>query len=293
MPGQVVVARTFTREVRFHCPDLAVADALRYLSAQPRMPGWPTQPLDLHIVSIGRGYYDFSQGPEGSPGTKSYMSYRADDIVSGILLDETSGDLVIAAASLLVNDRRFLVLADDYYVRLLFIMNCLSEKVRVETDGFVALRDEISLPIPRTLRIERRLAQLFPKLLSQVMSSPHLVDWEGNIIHALDPSAGGPEWIISPGRVDVLLFLEPNEGGTASTARLSAIETFERLMRGIFSHGRGRKASSFSKLHRLSREAACWKMRVGAPGGAFWHLERISNQITDWNRNKITMSMAT
>jgi hypothetical protein len=281
VPDQVVVARTFTRQVHFHCPDLAVADTLAYLSAQPRMPGWPADPVDLQIVSIGGGYYDFSQGLEGSPGTTSHIIYRADKILSGLLLEEISGDLLIAAASVVVNDRRFLVLVDDSFERSVFVMHCLSENARVETDGFVALRDEIALPVPKRLRIERRTAELFPKFMGQVSSSPYLVDWEGKIIHALDPSAGGFEWIISPGRVDVVLFLEPNEGGTTSAARLTANESFERLLK-IPILWQTRRASSISKLHRLSRSAECWKMRVGAPDRNFWHLERISEQITKY-----------
>jgi hypothetical protein len=241
------------------------------------MPGWPANPLDLHIVSIGQGYYDFSQGLEGSPGTENHVLSRAEKILSGVLLDEISDDLVIAAASLVVNNRRFLILADDPYARLLFVLQCLSENAWVESDRFVAFRDEIALPIPQRLRIERRRAELFPKLIGRVLSSPCRVDWDGNIIHALEPSVEGHEWTISPGRVDVLLFLEPNDGGRTSTARLSTNETFERLLRGSISW-QGQKASLLSKLHGLSRGGQSWTMRLGAPDRTFWHVERISTR---------------
>jgi len=271
-----VVACTFEREVQFICPDAIVANALAPLSARPGMLSPTIEGIQLQIVSAGTGFYDFNGGDLGrSPGTTTHIFSKAQRYIDRLLLSEASPNPALIAGSMVLADRRFVILADDHFDRLAFMMYCLSMGAKVEGAGLVSIHEETVMSFPKRLYVESSTAQLFPQLMKRVLASPHFLDWHGRVIHAIDPGAASDSGELCRGRANAIIFLEPNGGGSTSAGRLPPDEGLGRVIKNAI-RVQPLNGVSFAKLHRLTRAAACWKLRLGNFNRSLWHLERIA-----------------
>jgi hypothetical protein len=274
----VIVARSLDREVRFHCPDNVTTEALAYVAAAPRMSPPIRDPIDVAVSQVEDGYYDFDRPQVSNPGTAGHMVERAHRILRDVFVEETRTDPVIHGGSLLVDGRRFVVIAGKGTGKTTFLLKCLSSGVPVEADEHVVVRQDHLLARPRTMRIKASSLDLMPELGERILASPAVKDWAGNAIYSFAPRTDAVDWQIAPGRASFLVFLEPNHGGLTSAARLGREEAFERLLKSIYLPPRGR-GPALARVHCLAGETKCYKMRIGELSRALWHLKQLARAV--------------
>jgi hypothetical protein len=101
-----------------------------------------------------------------------------------------------------------------------------------------------------------------PQLAEAVLASPALPDPLGTLVYAVDPAIAGRPWRIRPGQADHLVFQEPNHDGGSALAPLAPDAAFERLASDCLLPSTQRIAA-LTRLHRLVREALCWRLALG------------------------------
>lgn len=275
MSGQVVTARSIASLIHFHCADDVLANRLSYIAADPDIHGQDATPVDIRSVRLHDEFYDFSPPHDGLPGTCEHMLNRAHQILRDAMLAETAGEPIAHAASIVVNDRRFMVMADKGSGKTTLSLRCLAEGFAVEGDEHVVIRQNDVLARPRTLRIKPGSLAHVPEFEQHIRTCPAIADWDGNLIYSVAPQTAQTDWTIKPGPADVLLFLTPNHGGLTSTNPLSANQAFERLMKTVFLPETG-KPAALARLHNLTRTAQRFEMRLGCLKAATWHLRQLS-----------------
>jgi hypothetical protein len=277
VPGDVIVARTLDRELRFHCPDDATARALAYVAAAPRMPPPGAPPLDVEIVPAAGRFYDFAPPQPSAPGTPAHLVERAHQLLRDVLVEETAADPIIHGGSLVTGGRRILVIADKGVGKTTFMLHALADGIAVETDEHVVVRSGDLLARPRSLHVKASSVPLAPaELQPAILASPTIRDWYGNPIHSFVPETAGRPWRIAPGQADHLIFMEANHGGLTGLGRLGREAAFQRLLDNVFLPPAAARGGALARLHRLVAETPCWAMRVGGLSRALWHLRQLA-----------------
>jgi hypothetical protein len=272
---RVIVARSLASTIRFHCPDDASAAALAFVAAQPEMPGTPAGIMDVPIVALGGGFYDFGEPFLSRPGTARYLVDRAHLLLSQRMVDEAPGAPLIHAGSLLVSSRRFLVVAAKGSGKTTLLLHCLSRGMNVESDEHVVVGDGSVTARPRTMRVKASSVDLITELSSEIRASPHVSDWNNNLIYSFTPETGTLRWRIAPGQADVMVFLVPNHGGLTSVKRLDDSVAFARLLDSAYLPHTA-KGPALARLYQLTRRAARWQLTIGGLEGALWHLQQLA-----------------
>jgi hypothetical protein len=275
LSGKVVTARSITSIIHFHCADDILAERLSFIAAEPHMPEQEATQVNIGSVILSDDYYDFTPPHDGFPGTCEHMLNRAHQILRDAMLVESSRAPIAHAASVVVNDRRFLIMADKGSGKTTLCLRCLAEGFAVEGDEHVIIGQKDVLARPRTLRIKQGSLAHAPELEERIRNCPAIADWDGNLIYSIAPQTHDSSWTIKPGPADVLLFLTPNHGGLTSTKLLSPTQAFERLMKTVFLPETG-KSAALACLHNLTRTAESLEMRLGCLKTAAWHLRQLS-----------------
>lgn len=252
-----------------------LAERLAFLAAAPNMPNQAVGSIDIESAILADGYYDFAPPHDGLPGTCEHMLNRGHQILKDTMLAETSGAPIAHAASIVVDDCRFLIMADKGSGKTTLSLRCLAEGFTVEGDEHVVIGQIDVLARPRTLRIKQGSLAHVPELEEHIRSCPAIIDWDGNPIYSVTPQTPETRWTIKQGPADVLLFLTPNHGGLTATRPLSPNQAFERLTRSVFLPETG-KPAALARLHNLTRAAKCLEMRLGCLKTAIWHLRQLS-----------------
>ncbi len=275
MPGKVVTARSITSIVHFHCIDEALAKRLAFIAAAPNMPGQVAASVDIKSTILVEGYYDFAPPHDGFPGTCEHMLNRGHQILRDAMLAESAGAPIAHAASVVVNDRRFMIMAEKGSGKTTLSLRCLAEGFAVEGDEHVVIGRNDVVARPRTLRIKQGSLAHVPELEKRIRHCPAITDWDGNPIYSVAPQTSETSWTINQGPADVLLFLTPNHGGLTATRPLSPNHAFEKLTESVFLPETG-KPEALARMHNLTRTAESLEMRLGCLKTATWHLRQLS-----------------
>lgn len=278
MPGRVIVARSLRSELRFHCPDDEAARHLAYVEATPDMPDLDLRPIEVRIARAGGVYYDFAPPFPSSPGTVGHMVERAHRLLRDQLALETEGAAILHGASLIVDERRCLVLAEKGSGKTTLVLEALRRGLSVETDEHIAVFPDHVLARPRTLRIKAGSLEFAEDLRDRITSSPMIRDWSGSEIYSFAPRTDSVHWRIRPGPADALVVLTPNHKGLTSVDRMGWQQAFSALLDNSFLPENGRGAA-LARLQRLAATIPCWHMRIGDLARAIWHLRQIANRV--------------
>ena len=270
----MIIARSLLSEVRFHCPDETSARQLAYIGADPEMPGTRLDSLEVNILDLGGGFYDFGPPHPTGPGTARHMVERAHMYLRDRLGAEAVGAALLHGASLIIEGRRCLVVAEKGSGKTTLMLVALQQGLAIEADEHVAVFPDHVLARPRTLRIKAGSLAFAAEFRERILSSPAIHDWNGNAIYSFAPRTDRVDWRIRPGPADAVVVLEPNHAGLTCVDRMSREQAFSRLLTHAFLPSSGR-APALGNLHRLASAAQCWKLRLGNPDRAIWHLRQI------------------
>lgn len=273
MPGGIVSAHSINSTVHFHCLDERLAKRFEFLAAEPDLHELPETIVDVHTCVAHKGFYDFAPPYDGHPGTSHHLLHRAHQILRHLMVAETPGCPIIHGASIVVDGKRILLMAGKGVGKTTLSLKCLAAGLTVEGDEHVVVRDRDLVARPRTLRVKQGSIAVLPELAPQIVGSPHIADWNGDLIYSVVPRLAGQKWAIRPGRADALVFLTANHGGISSIKPLTANEAFERLIKTTYLPDVYR-AAAFGRLRILVAGAQCTEMRLGCLETAVWHLRQ-------------------
>jgi hypothetical protein len=271
----VIVAKSLPSTVRFHCPDDASATALAFVAAEPDMPGLPPRHIDVPIVALGNGFYDFGAPFPSQPGTARYLVERSQTLLNQRLAEEMPACPLIHAGSLLVDGRRFVLVAAKEVGKTTLLLHCLNQGMSVEGDEHVVVGEGGVIARPRTMRVRAGSLDLVPELKSAILASPHVSDWYDNPVFSFAPQTETVAWRIGPGPADFLVFLAPNHGGLTSVKRLDEATAFARLLENIYLPESG-KGPALARLHQFTRGVGRWLLTIGCLERALWHLQQLA-----------------
>jgi hypothetical protein len=274
---RTVIIRTLSRELRIHTESDAAARVLAYASANPQMPEEAPQRDDLTLDQSGRFFR--LETPSQPPIEGSLESILAGvfGLLSKLLATEARTDPMLHAATASIGDARFVFIAEKASGKTTLILKLIEEGFAVEGDEHVVLRSGGAIPRPRRLHVKESSIALVPALASAIVASPLTTEWTGTRIFACMPSIGGRPWRIACGPIHHVVFLEPNFGGSSIMTPLTRDEAFARLMESAFMPEIERGAAA-ARLRMLCIGARCWRMQMGDPIMAIWHLRKVGSQ---------------
>lgn len=273
MPGGLIVARTFDREFRFHLPDDGILEALAIHEAAPEAPP-PAARIEIRVKALGGGWYDFAPPFDGQPGTATHQADRVRRALGEAMAEEAGTDLLLHAGLIHMEGRRVLLVTPDHAARHRLALLCLGDGIDVETATMVLLRAGEALAWPARVRVLPEWAAGRPALVRRVAASPFEVDWNGVTVHAVSPGSGGGRWRLTAGPADVCVFLEMESGRFADAGVVAPDIAFGRLIEALASPGT--RSAGFAMLHDLSRTIPAWRLRLGDPARALWHLRKVA-----------------
>lgn len=262
--------------LQIHCLDDESARHFAYVGAEPDISEPSERTIDVVIEKLHGGYYDFAPPFDGKPGVKSHLLNRVHQILRDLMIEETAGCPVLHGASIVCNNRRFLIVASKGSGKTTLSLKCVAEGLNVEGDEHVAIRQIDILARPRKLRIKKGSLVHVTEFAEKIACCPSITDWEGNLIYSMAPETDRQCWRINAGSADFLLFLTQNHGGLTSIRRLPDVEAFTRLLEQTFLPASG-KPAALARLHNLVRQTSCWELRLGSLSQAVWHLRQLSH----------------
>lgn len=275
MPGRIVSAHSINSIVHFHCLDQKLANRFEFFAAEPDVHDLPDTIVDVHTSAVHEDVYDFAPPYDGHPGTSDHLLHRAHQILRDLLVAETAGCPIIHGASIVIDGKRILLMADKGVGKTTLSLRCLAAGFTVEGDEHVVVRDRDLVARPRTLRVKHGSIDVVPELARQIADCPHIADWNGDLIYSVAPRLAGQCWAIRPGRADVLVFLSANHGGMSSIKPLTENDAFGRLIKTTYLPEIHR-AAAFGRLRAMVADTRSIEMRLGCLETAVWHLRQHS-----------------
>lgn len=276
MSGRIINARSINTTVRFHCLDEKLANRFEFLAAEPEVPHPTGSALKISTTRVHESFYDFEPPYDGTPGTRTHLVNRAQRILQDVMIADTAGCPIIHGASVVVNRKRILLMAEPGVGKTTLSLKCLAAGLTVEGDEDVIVRTGDVMARPFTLRVRQSTISVVPELARQIQGSPKIAGWNGDLIYSVAPRLAGKQWTIRPGRADLLLFLTANHGGLTSIRFLTTHEAYGRLIKTTYLP-KDHRAAALGRMHMLVSGAQCVEMRLGCLDAAVWHLRQLSH----------------
>jgi energy-coupling factor transporter ATP-binding protein EcfA2 len=274
-----IVCRTLRREYRLHAPDAETDALLRFVAAEPDLPGIPLEPVDVPIAK--RDGFLSATMPWGSliEGTAGHLLGAMHRIVIADLAESHAGAPFVHGATVVVGGQRLLIVGHKGCGKSTFALHLALAGHDVEGDEHLVIGDHHVIARPRTLRIKEGSFALLPGLPPSALDSPSIVNWDGTIIRAISPSVGGRPWVIRPGRLAGIIFLLANHGGRSVARPIGSGDAFGRLMREIMLPTSG-VAAATARLRRLVLETPTYQLLLGDLETAEWHASQVARLLT-------------
>ena len=228
-----VICRTLTREYRLACPSAEIAEALAFVGADPEIAGAALQPMVL-AVAESRGFLrlELPGGPRLEGDAQHVMS-----ALHGLFAQETmnaeSDCCLVHCATIVHPERpsaRILVVGQAGAGKTTLTLKLLDAGYAVEGDEHYLVWARRAIARPRRLRVKGGSLALVPRLAAAIAASPRIAFWDGAPLYAVDPAVAGRPWRIAEGRVEHIVFLEPNHGGLSHIKPIGAREGLRRLL---------------------------------------------------------------
>ena len=268
-----VIIRTLLCEIRVWPCDEAAANAFAFVRAAPNMGEPASEPIEIAIEPLG-SFYRMAL-PDGSnpEGSLQYLVSRFGRFLGAQVERETGRYPLLRAASVVCERSRGLLIGSAGSGKTALVLRLMMEGGGVEGDEVVIVREKDVLAVPRTLRVRQPALRFAGPLADAIVASPSSEDWHDRVTYSVDPSICGKPWHIDAGPAKLLIFLEPNHGGTSILTSMGREEAFAGLVdMSLFpKEARGAAAAA---LRMAAIRARCLKLSLGDLDRAVWHLRR-------------------
>lgn len=272
---RAIVVRTLAREYRLACADASIANELGFMAIDPEIAGVELKPVAVAVTS-DQGFLRMElPGDVPVEGTSVHLLAVLHRAIRNDVLQSEPGSPLIHGATLVHPSRpdaRILVVGRKESGKTTLMLKLIAEGFAVEGDEHLVVRAEDVIARPRTLRVKSGSLTLVPEFASLIESMPWVSAWEGHRIYSVPPRIGGAPWIIRPGAVEHIVFLDSNFGGRSMLKPLATGEAFRRLVADTLLPDAA-VGQSMARLRRLTVEARAWCLSLGDLDGAVRHLK--------------------
>jgi hypothetical protein len=251
-----VIARTLRRRIALQTTDAAVDRALQYLLCDPEIPGRAAQDFVITVEARGDHYLILE------PDQSERRRHTPEDVVDCLHqrlfdLSVTDGPSapILHAASLRAHDRRLLLVGSKGTGKTTLTLRLVRAGYEVEGDENVFIGRDGVIVRPRGLRVKEASLPLIPEIAPIIARAPRFLDYRRQAIYNIDPRRIGASWRIEEGRVDVVILLRANHGGTSSIRQLPPLEVVQELMGeiGLPPTGRGAAVAAIAAVFSQAR----------------------------------------
>ncbi len=272
---RAIVVHTLAREYRLACADESIANELGFMAIDPEIAGVELRPVAVAVTS-DQGFLRMElPGDVPVEGTSVHLLavlHRA--IRNDVLQSEPSSPLVHGATLVHASrpDSRILIVGRKESGKTTLMLKLIAEGFTVEGDEHLIVRANEVIARPRTLRVKSGSLALVPEFASVIRSMPSVPAWEGHRIYSVPPRIGGMPWIIRPGAVEHIVFLDSNFGGLSMLKPLATGEAFRRLVADTLLPDAA-VGPAMARLRRLTVAARTWRLSLGDLKSAVRHLQ--------------------
>lgn len=274
-----VICRTLTREYRLHPPTDEIGALLRFVEAEPALPGISLATADIPICVRDGFLVAAMPGGKLIEGTPNYLISAMHWVILSDLVEGDPGAPFIHGATVVVGGRRLLLVGHKGCGKSTLSLYLAMAGHDVEGDEHLLLRESDVVARPRTLRVKDGSLGLVAGLPDSIWQAPSILNWDGTAIRSISPAVGGRPWVIRPGRLDAIVFLVANHGGRSAARPIAGNDAFGRLMGEIMLPPIGIAAAS-GRLRRLALQVPAYQLLLGDLDIAEWHLRNIANLLT-------------
>lgn len=272
-----LVVRTLHREFRLQCPDAETADALAFMTIAPEIPGAVLEPVPV-AIHRHQGFLQMEM-PRGEPveGTAAHLLAVLHRLIRDDIVQSEPRAALVHGASVVHPQRpetRILIVGHKEAGKTTLALKLIEAGFIVEGDEHLVVRPTDVIARPRTLRVKSGSLPFVPALEPRIAAMPFVPTWDGNRIYAVPPDIGGASWVIRPGTVAHVVFLEPNHGGWSSLRPIAPGEAFRRILPETLLPDAA-VALAAARLRGLVTTAQTWRLSVGDLDGATIHVQRM------------------
>lgn len=270
-----VICRTLRREYRLYPPTAEIRAQLAFVEAEPALPGFSLEPVDVPIEFRDRFLVASVPGEQAIEGTPGHLIGAMHRVVMTDLVDGDPDSPFVHGATVVVEGRRMLMVGHKGCGKSTFSLHLVMAGHDVEGDEHLMIRSDEVIARPRTLRVKEGTLQLVAGLPAAILDAPSILNWDGTAIRSVSPALAGRPWVIRSGRLDAIVFLVANHGGRSAARRIAGNDAFARLMGEIMLPRTGIAAAT-GRLRRLALEVPAYQLLLGDLDTAEWHLRKIA-----------------
>jgi hypothetical protein len=269
-----VIVRTLSREYRVHAPD-APPGAFAFMRIEPEIAGADLVPVDLPVAAR-HGFHELHLPGGGTvAGTEAILLGALHELIWKDVVETELGAPLVHGAAVLGPWGRALLVGSKTSGKTTLALHLIAAGHRVEGDEHLVIRADCVIARPRTLRVKPGSLALVPALADRIRRQPFVTAWDGMPIHAVAPSIGGTPWTIAPGRLDRLVFVEPNHGGRSGIVPVPKERVLARLLEESILPATGIPAA-VGRLRQLSLTTPAFRLSLGDLDGAERSLRRLA-----------------
>jgi hypothetical protein len=159
------------------------------------------------------------------------------------------------------NGKRFMIAGAGGAGKTTLLSHMLLNGFAVECDDICLINGTTITPLPRRFHVKEPSLSLLPEIAALAPVLPWVDSGRGFRIYSYSPTELGKSWVIAPGPIDAIFFLEPNHGGQTRVMPASPVDMVSRLMR----QGRSRNTAGkwIADICRLVDTVKCYVLVIG------------------------------
>ncbi len=239
----------------------------------PELPGRSLDIVDIPIEEV-QGFYRMSL-PNGvdTEGTSSHCLDYINGLMRWDMMQHHAGSPLLHSASIRHDGRRYAIMGPKGAGKSTLTLHLLCAGYAVEGDEHIVVGRDEAIAFPRTLRIKPPSFGIVQTSID-IETVPKFTDQDGVTVYSLAPARIQKEWSISAGRIDALIFIEPNHGGRSVSFPIDTDAAFEMLLRNAY-YTSSNVAPMVTRLSILAANTPRFMLRLGDLTGAEKHLRMI------------------
>ena len=270
---QPIIVRTFFSAIRIWPCDEAAATSFAFVRAAPSGSEPVSEPLDIAIEPLALFYRMVLPDRPYREGSLEYLVSEFQRFLGTQLEREAGRYPVLRAASVVLEGIRGLIVGSKGSGKTTLVLRLMREGFSVEGDENVLIREQTVLARPRTLWVKQTALPLVGRLADNLPVAPSSENSYRQFIYSVEPSICGAPWHVEAGPAKLLIFIEPNHGGTSILTNIGRDEAFGRLLET--SHFPNEAPGAAAAVLRMTAiRAKCLKLKLGHLDRAIWHLRR-------------------
>lgn len=275
-----MIARSWFHRVTLCTSDAEIFQAIRYLECDPEVAAERAEDLTISVEPY-RSYYRIVQN--GEVMGEQISAQGVTELLHAKLMFLSLADFpsapIIHAASVRREGRRLLLVGPKGGGKTMLTLHLIREGYDFEGDENAFVTPDGVVPRPRGLRVKELAVPLLPHLTKILDAAPYYESLSGPRIYNLDPrEAGASCWRIERGRVDAVVLLRPNHGGSSSMRPISSLDLVRDVMQecGLPETGRAKAVGAIAKA---IGNAKGFELSLGELRGAVACLDRLCEEL--------------